>query len=430
MKLYDTHNVELSDSEEMDELDALIEKYVEKVYNDTLPEDFIIPELYFHNAINLMQGYEQGYEKQFFGTDWSVKDNDLLNCVQNNIFAFSGAKSMAQMIELRDNVYVNGKLQTWSDFKHQARQINSKYNLTYLKVERQAVIAAGTAGSRWLDFQESMSTHPYLEYMTANNDRVREEHRKLHGLIYPIDDAFWSKYSPPNGWRCHCYLNKLTEREYLHKKGQYKGGLPDTETAQKMAGHNIGKEWRHNVGESKIVFKDEHPYFQANSTAREKQFSATKNYGMKSVEKIYLKPDKLSLYKGEIKNEKAYNHHWDIMEQAHGKSGEGFTLVDKKNKISARFDNDLKKKILERERHTYFDEAIEVFSRPDEVWGVMKSGNARGQNIEFFNVYIKYYKDKPIILLVNKDGRVDSFYKMDSKSQYEDFRIGILKQKR
>lgn len=56
----------------------------------------------------LLDGYEKGYNKRFFSPDWTVKDNNLLTRVQNNIFAFSGAKSYAEMKELRDAVHENG----------------------------------------------------------------------------------------------------------------------------------------------------------------------------------------------------------------------------------------------------------------------------------------------------------------------------------
>nr|DAT38277.1 MAG TPA: Glutathione peroxidase-like protein [Caudoviricetes sp.] len=47
-----------------------------------------------------------------------------------------------------------------------------------------------------------------------------------------------------------------------------------------------------------------------------------------------------------------------------------------------------------------------------------------------FNIYIKYYEDKPVVLLINQDGRVDSFYKWEKNlSDFEKFRIGLLKKK-
>ena len=394
-------------------------------------------EVYEHNVKSLLSGFEKGYEKEYFGTDWNTKDTELLSRVQNNIFAFSGAKSFAESQELRDAVYQNGKILSKADFARKAKKVNKKYNLQYLDAERHQVIASGTQGSRWNDFEDTANTHPYLEYVTAKDERVREEHRRLQGVIYHIDDPFWSSFYPPNGWRCRCSVRKHTEREYNHKKKDYEGknrtAMPNSEDAQKIAGKVVAKPFRHNVGKAKIVFEDKHPYFQANPDARKQQLSAVKNYGMSSVKQIYNSPKKLSPYKQEIQTEKDYRESWSILEHHYnkdGKEGEGFTFVDKKRNISAHFDNDLKEKMIKKKRHTYFDEAIEVFQRPDEIWGVIKGTSKQSQQAEIFNAYIKYYEDKPIVLLVNDKGRVDSFYKWDKGlSNFEDFRKGLLKKK-
>lgn len=430
MKLYALAGCNLSVEDNIpEEIDRLIEPYLEQLYSGEWNDDRLIEDIYFWTADKLLKGYKEGYEKQFFSPDWTIRDNNLLTRVQNNIFAFSGAKTYAEMQELRDAVYENGTLLSPGDFRRRARQINARYNVSYLDVERQQVIAAGTQGSRWIDFQETRDTHPYLEYVTANDEHVREEHRRLHGLIYPIDDPFWDSYYPPNGWRCRCSGRKCTERDYRHKVTNYKGSLPSSEDAQKMGGKVVAKPFRHNVGKSRIVFEAGHPYFKANDDAKALQLSAVKNYGMKPVKEIYGYPKKLSHYKKEITSETDYREYWRILESHYGKEGEGFTLIDRKRNISALFDSDLREKMLRRGRYDFFDEAIEVFNNPDEIWATFKGGSKKGFKEEFFNVYIKYYEDKPIVVLINKDGRVDSFYKVDTDSAIEDLRKGLLKKK-
>lgn len=405
--------------------DSLIEPYLEGIYSGEYGEE-VLEKVYFHNARVLLDGYEKGYGKRFFSSDWTVKDNNLLTRVQNNIFAFSGAKSYAEMKELRDAVYENGNRLSFADYKRRARKINVAYNENYLEAERQVVIASGTQGSRWLDIEETADEYPYLEYVTANDEHVREEHRRLHGIILPVSDPFWNNYYPPNGWRCRCSTRKRTEREYAGSRNRE--ALPDSEQAQKIAGKVVAKPFRHNVGTTEVFDRDGHPYFKANAGAREMQLSAVKNYGMKPVKEIYLDTRNLSRYKGEIKNESDFVDYWNILESHHGKPGEGFKLIDQGNKISATFDSDFKAKILSRERHSYFDEMIEVFTSPDEVWGTYNSSAQYGT--EFFNVYVKYYEDRPIVLLVNEDGRVDSFYKLKTVEQVEQFRAGLLKQRK
>lgn len=396
--------------------------------------DKIIPEIYLHNVNVLTEAIKEGYVKEFFTADWTVKDNNLLSRVQNNIFAFSGAKTYAEMQELRDAVYEDGKLLSPGEFRKRAKKINATYNETYLEVERKQVVASATQGSRWIDIENSSDTHPFLEYVTARDEHVREEHRGLDGLVFRYDDPFYRQYYPPNGWGpCRCTTRKRTEREYEHLlknyKGHYKSPMPDSDTAQKIAGKVVAKPFRQNVGTAEIFERDGHPYFRANKEAKEMQLSAVKNYGMKPAKDIYLSDKKLSRYKGEVKDENDFREYWEIMESHYGKKGEGFTLVDRKRNIEAYFDNDLKNKILNRGRHVYFDEAIDVFKQPDEIWGTFKGGKKHSFKEEYFNVYIKYYEDRPVLLLVNKDGRVDSFYKLESVDGIEDFRKGLLKKK-
>jgi SPP1 gp7 family putative phage head morphogenesis protein len=39
---------------------------------------------------------------------------------------------------------------------------------------------------------------------TAGDDRVREAHEKLNGMIYKADNKVWDTIYPPNGWNCRC----------------------------------------------------------------------------------------------------------------------------------------------------------------------------------------------------------------------------------
>ena len=85
--------------------------------------------------------------------------------------------------------------------------------------------------------------------------------------------------------------------------------------------------------------------------------------------------------------------------------------------------------MINRERYGYFDEIENIIFDPDEVWCVCLISPNFGK--EHFNAYLKYYEDKPIVLLVNNDGRVDSMYKFDGEvGNFEKFRMGILKRKR
>lgn len=390
-----------------------------------------------------MDAYVKGYEKDLFGADWTTKDTELLNRVQNNLFSFSAAKSYAEAKEIRDSVYdSNGNVRSRNDFRRACMKVDADYNGRFLDTERQQVMLAGTQGSRWIDFENSADTHPYLEYVTARDGRVRPDHQALDGIILPIDDPFWKSYYPPNGWNCRCTVRKHTDREYNHLVERKRRTITDSETAQKIGGGSVKKTFRHNVGTSYIFDKNEHPYYKANAAAKAEQMTATKHYGMKSIEQIYQKPQKLADYQGSIKSKADYDAFWDTMEGEYGQAGEGFTLIDEKHQASAYFsrkqlyeklrdikDKPTKKYPEPQKRWSYFDEILNVFFNPDEVWiSNQNSGNRYSQNGAI--VYLKFYKDGSLILFTNSTNKVLSFYKEAVVKDTERFRIGLLKQKR
>lgn len=435
MELAAQYRLSADDPQAFDpDTDAIIEAHLKEIYESEKAPQALIADLYFHTAAALIESYKKGYEKTFFGANWSMSDNNLLTRVQANIFAFSGAKSYAQVKELRDMVYQDGKLVPWTDYRQQARAINAKYNLSYLDTERQAVIAAGTQGSRWVDIEDTKETHPFLEYVTARDGKVRPEHAALDGIILPMDDPFWESYYPPNGYRCRCYVRRHTERNADHRRAQYEarhGQMPDSDMAQKIGSKAADKLWRHNVGTSG-VFDTGHPYFRASKAARDMQLSAVRNYGMKPVARIYDSPGKLAKYGKGLQTGEDYADFWARMEAAHGTKGTGgFTLVDQGNEISAFFGPELREKLINRERSAYFDEVTAVFQDPDEVWGVMREGRKPGMKREYFNAYVRYYEDCPVILLVDGAGVVNSFYKWEKGLEnFESWRCGVLKNKK
>jgi SPP1 gp7 family putative phage head morphogenesis protein len=65
------------------------------------------------------------------------------------------------------------------------------------------------------------------KYVTAGDDRVREEHAALDGTTLPKDDPFWETYWPPNGWNCRCQVIPIfEERETKQPELLEDGSVP------------------------------------------------------------------------------------------------------------------------------------------------------------------------------------------------------------
>ena len=154
---------------------------------------------------------------------------------------------MAQLKEMNALlVDESGKIRKWQDFRSEVLKLNKRYNLRYLQTEYQTAKASAQMARKWNEAQEVKHLYPNLKYITAHDERVREEHAKLHGVIVPINDEFWDKHYPPNGWRCRCSVQS--------------SDAPPTDP-DKIPKVPVHKHFQHNVGKTGQIFDEkQHPY--------------------------------------------------------------------------------------------------------------------------------------------------------------------------
>jgi len=87
--------------------------------------------------------------------------------------------------------------------------------------------------------------YPYWQYKQVQRKTMREAHSQFHNMILRYDDPFWATGTPPNGWRCQCYRNQLTE-------SQAQGGL-STPLGNNILSANIPKAWRYDPGREMLA---------------------------------------------------------------------------------------------------------------------------------------------------------------------------------
>lgn len=153
-------------------------------------------------AQHLMGAVYKGYGGNFETIKYDTPDYDKLSHLERNVYQFSGAKNWQMLRDLTDALRDGDKVLPYRQFRTKAQTILDDYNDRYLRTEYNAAVAGSQMASKWVEFEK----HPdaLLEYRTAEDDRVRQSHQVLNGVIRPVSDDFWKTYYPPNGWNCRC----------------------------------------------------------------------------------------------------------------------------------------------------------------------------------------------------------------------------------
>ena len=134
--------------------------------------------------------------------------------LENNAFIFSGFKAFHTLREVGLSLTTDkGDIKPFEQFRKDVETVNNRYNHNYLYAEYNHAVGASLMASRWQQIEKDGDRYD-LQYRTAQDDRVREDHAILHGTTLPPSDPFWSLYLPPNGWNCRCTAVQVRKGKY------------------------------------------------------------------------------------------------------------------------------------------------------------------------------------------------------------------------
>ena len=232
-----------------DYLESVLREFFEGKYlRSKLPED-----LYFKTATYLFDGVASGFGGQPVKFDWGTPDRQMIEALKNNVYIFSGAKTYQQRMAYNELLRSpEGRVRDWNEFKKVALPLAKDYNVNYLRAEYQAATGQARSASAWNDIEKDKDVFPLLKYRTVGDANVRETHRKLDGIVRKVNDPFWDRYMPLNGWGCRCNVDKLEKdaEEITSLKNFGELGPKDQP-----------RIFRFNPGKKKMVFDQSHPYF-------------------------------------------------------------------------------------------------------------------------------------------------------------------------
>lgn len=210
--MYNEYHIDACDCEDcntivainLNRYDTIIDKIAQDLHAGKLKPEDLNQELVNQTYADLNEASENGY-----GKNWNTFPADGKGAtptrLKQNLYAFSSAKTYAQVEAInRLLVDADGKLRPYNEFEQLAKKTGLLYNKNYLQAEYQTARTSAQMIDKWERLQETKDLFPNLKFRTVGDDRVRDKHRALNGIVKPIDDKFWDKYYPPLDWRCRC----------------------------------------------------------------------------------------------------------------------------------------------------------------------------------------------------------------------------------
>lgn len=198
--------------------------------------------------------------------DKGVADNvipaAMARKLDNSAFLFSGFKTAQELKEasllLREK---DGTVKGFSRFLTDIRRIDANYNVRYLEAEYNFAVSSAQMAASWAEVSQDGDRYD-LQYRTAGDDHVREEHRALSGVTLPPSNDFWRYYYPPNGWNCRCTAVQALKGKYptSDDKQAIQAGDRMTDTPKKRI-------FRFNPGIDGQLFPPKHPYYKLSGEA-------------------------------------------------------------------------------------------------------------------------------------------------------------------
>jgi SPP1 gp7 family putative phage head morphogenesis protein len=402
-------------------LSEAFDRMVQRVFDNNRTAPYVDADFYQAH----IQALGKAIEKAFDQTDsWPIEEGpDLImnEHLRNNIHAFSAAKSLETVGALQNELTdEDGTPRRFNEFKKKADELGVDYNRRYLEAEYQHALNASRAASQWAEIQDGREDFEFLRYETAGDKRVRDSHEALDGTVAHIDNPFWQKYMPPNGWGCRCDVIQVSrnqvERQNLPAYGPNKSNeLMDK--GGKAVPERHRQFFERNWGRERQVYPADHPYFSGKDIYNLK---AERDYGMPD----YRAMDRGKLPEQELAHDSkgSFDQWFEEQIEQRGRSAEEIKQIysgyKKKNGPAlplkdyegrlVHFTERQKTHITEEnqdERWRYARTIEQVLINPDEVWDNTEWDSRKGDSVEV--AYLKFYKEHPMLVAVSIPNNLD-----------------------
>lgn len=258
-----THIVNKAETPEMPYSDAKIKQLLDGVYDGSITDRELPEDLYHAIADYLKKGIYEGFGgnlKDFAKTP----DFELLNELRENIYMFSAAKTYQQVKDISSLLTDGDTVRTRSEFNKLGREAFSTWNDDYGKSEYNTAIAQASMASKWNDIERNKEILSVLSYSTIGD--ACDICGPLDGFTAPVSDPVWYTITPTNHFNCFCTLTQ-------HEEGEKElTPTEDKEVIYEQVTEKMSPVFMMNPGKDKVIFNDEHPYFDV--SPKDKDYAA------------------------------------------------------------------------------------------------------------------------------------------------------------
>ena len=203
-----------------------------------------------------MQEFIETHSAALDSSFQQVKMSDAMRQrLQRSNYIFSGFKTFHELNEATHALIdENGNRKPFEQFLKDVQKIDQTYNRNYLRAEYNFCQASADMAAKWEGFMQDGDRYN-LQYRTQRDEHVRPEHRLLDRITLPINDSFWEKYYPPNGWNCRCTVVQVRKSKYPVTPHDQAMSL-----AEEATGKDLNGIFQFNPGIEQKTFPDYNPY--------------------------------------------------------------------------------------------------------------------------------------------------------------------------
>ena len=373
-------------------------------------------------SLELIKGLKSGY-----GTisGFNTPDSLAYQLMEYNLFEFSASKTEARLAAMTDLLIDQDKneIRPESEFKKLANERIADLNQNYLTTEYNLSVAVGQNSAAYHRFlSEKDTVTSFVQYQTAGDSKVRNEHAKLNGKIFNLSDREAMKLYPPNGHGCRC---EFIQYNRTPKDGEVMSGKVAQEIMNSENANWSKSQFNINRGDLKQVFTKSQFYSDIKGLPKKLNDMTFDKYDLKKWEsfKSDLNPISLdrSITPDNVKElfKKDKSGAFMGFKDYYGRK----MVLTEKN-----FDFHTKGKYVKaiENRHQLFPHIKDVLYNPDEVW-YNTQDKLEGK---FQSRYLKFYNDKILVIdceMSAKGLEIKTWY--EAKKEDLNLRKGLLLRK-